>query len=107
MKKIHFSLLVLMMSLAVILSACGQKNEEQSTDDASTDKAIRVVTNADYAPFESLEGEKVVGFDVDYVNALAKEAGYTKLKLTCWLGSYFVEMEKENSRYGCFGYYDK
>ena len=100
MKKIHFSLLALMMSLAVILSACGQKNEEQSTDDASTDKTIRVVTNADYAPFESLEGDKVVGFDVDYVNALAKEAGYKAEIVHVGWDPIFVEMDKKTADMG-------
>ena len=100
MKKIHFSLVALMMSLAVILSACGQKNEEQSTDDASTDKTIRVVTNADYAPFESLEGDKVVGFDVDFVNAVAKEAGYKAEVVNVGWDPIFVEMEKKTADMG-------
>ena len=89
MKKITFLLLALVMSLAVILSACGQKNEEQSTDEASTDKTIRVVTNADYAPFESLEGDKVVGFDVDFVNALQRKL-VTKLRLYMLVGTRFL-----------------
>jgi glutamine transport system substrate-binding protein len=93
-------MLALMASLAVILSACGQKNEEQSEDGASTDKTLRVVTNADYAPFESLEGDKVVGFDVDFVNALAKEAGYKAEIVHVGWDPIFVEIEKKTADMG-------
>ena len=93
-------MLALMTSLAVILSACGQNNEEQSKDGASTDKTLRIVTNADYAPFESLEGDKVVGFDVDYANALAKEAGYKAEVVHVGWDPIFVEIEKGTADIG-------
>ena len=93
-------MLALMTSLAVILSACGQNNKEQSKDGASTDKTLRIVTNADYAPFESLEGDKVVGFDVDYANALAKEAGYKAEVVHVGWDPIFVEIEKGTADIG-------
>ena len=74
MKKLSLLMLVIMTSLSVILAGCGQ-NDKQSKEQASDDKTLRVVTNADYAPFESLEGDKVVGFDVDFVQALAEGSG--------------------------------
>ncbi len=33
-------------------------------------------TSADYPPFESKDGDKIVGFDVDLANALAKKTGH-------------------------------
>ena len=47
------------------------------------------MTDATYAPFEYLEGDKIVGFDVDFINAVAKEAGYKVKVGECWLGSDF------------------
>ena len=87
MKKVSFGLLALLTSLAVILSACGQKDEGKAGKEIK-DKTLHVVTNADYAPFEYLEGDKIVGFDIDFINAVAKEAGY-KVNRACRLGSDF------------------
>lgn len=62
MKKITLLLTVL---LAVMLTACGG---------SKTEKVI-VGTNAEFPPFEYLEGDNIVGFDVELINMLAKEAG--------------------------------
>ncbi|EQB44822.1 hypothetical protein CGLO_16387 [Colletotrichum gloeosporioides Cg-14] len=35
-----------------------------------------MATSADYPPFESKDGDKIVGFDVDLATALAKKNGY-------------------------------
>ena len=69
-------MLALIASLAVILSACGQKEEATPNEKEQENKTLRVVTAADYAPFEYRERGKIVGFDVDLANAVAKEAGY-------------------------------
>lgn len=100
MKKISFTILAVVTSLAFILSACGQKNDEQSKNGGTDDKTLRVVTNADYAPFESLEGDKVVGFDVDFVNAVAKEAGYKAEVVHVGWDPIFVEIEKKTADMG-------
>ncbi|NDI33841.1 basic amino acid ABC transporter substrate-binding protein [Chengkuizengella sediminis] len=56
-------LIVLLISMVAILAACG-----------GGDKVI-VGTDAAFAPFESLDGEEIVGFDVDLLAAVMEEAG--------------------------------
>jgi glutamine transport system substrate-binding protein len=67
-KKLSFAFAV---STALILSACGKDTKTSG----SNEKPLRVVTDANYAPFEYLDKGKIVGFDVDFTNAVAKEAG--------------------------------
>ena len=64
MKKVVklFGVLVLMLSLA--FTAYGAKKEK-----------LYVGTNAEFPPFEYLDGNKVVGFGVDYINAIADVMG--------------------------------
>nr|WP_246625068.1 basic amino acid ABC transporter substrate-binding protein [Fictibacillus nanhaiensis] len=40
-----------------------------------SDEKLTIGTDAAYAPFESLDGDKIVGFDVDLLDAVMKEAG--------------------------------
>jgi len=69
LKKMSFAFAV---STALILSACGK---DSKTSGSENQKPLRVVTDAAYAPFEYLDKGKIVGFDVDFTNAVAKEAG--------------------------------
>lgn len=39
-------------------------------------KKLYVGTNAEFAPYEYLENGKMVGFDIDLMNAIGKELGY-------------------------------
>lgn len=67
MKKIK-SVLKGMFSILMAVSvmvACGKKEKE----------IVYVGTNAEFAPFEYLEKDKIVGFDIDLLNALSKEMG--------------------------------
>lgn len=81
MKKRFFSI-VLMAVTALIVSACGtsKTSETSGTGSEVEKKELRVVTDAAYAPFEYMEGDKIVGFDIDFLKAVAEEAGY-KLKI--------------------------
>jgi polar amino acid transport system substrate-binding protein len=61
---------------AALLAACNS---------SGSDGKLTVGTDAAYAPFESLNGDKIVGFDVDVLDAVMKEAGLDyKLKNTGW-----------------------
>jgi glutamine transport system substrate-binding protein len=53
---------------AVVLAACGNSGSD-------TEEKLTIGTDAAYAPFESLDGDKIVGFDVDLLDAVMKEAG--------------------------------
>ncbi|XZF74274.1 basic amino acid ABC transporter substrate-binding protein [Bacillus sp. AL-1R] len=72
-KKLSFAFAV---TTALILSGCGK----DAKTSGSAEKPLRVVTDAAYAPFEYLDNGKIVGFDVDFTNAVAKEAGF-KIKI--------------------------
>ncbi|MGL4366724.1 MAG: basic amino acid ABC transporter substrate-binding protein [Brevinemataceae bacterium] len=55
---------LLLLCFGFVLLGCGKN-----------DKVIYVGTNAEFPPFEFLEGENVVGFDIEIIQALAKQAG--------------------------------
>lgn len=62
------------MILAVsALSSCGKKVEEEANPDLPT---LTMATNAEFKPFEYLEGEEIVGADIDMANAIAEYLGY-------------------------------
>jgi len=62
MKKL---VLLLGMLGILLLGACGKK----------TNDVVYVGTNAEFPPFEYLDGDKIVGFDIDLINEIAKVAG--------------------------------
>jgi polar amino acid transport system substrate-binding protein len=65
MKKALFILLAGMLIAGLMLGSCG----------SSSPTKITVVTDATYPPFESINDNKVIeGFDIDVMNAIAKEA---------------------------------
>ena len=67
MKKIIALTLALMLA-ACCLAGCGAK------DEANT---LTMATNAEFPPFEYLEGEEIVGADVDIAKAIAEKLGRT------------------------------
>lgn len=81
MKKLTEMLLALVMALSLV--ACGQKADDNKTDDNGDTKTTLVVgTSADYAPFEFMypdeSGEMVYGgIDVSVAQYVADEMGLT------------------------------
>lgn len=71
--------------MAVTLSGCGS-----TTTTGSADKVYVVGTDAAYAPFESEDSnKKIVGFDMDVLNAIAKAEGFkVKYVNTPWEGIF-------------------
>lgn len=80
--------------LIFVLAACGSKGTD------GDGKTLKVATDAAYAPFEYMEGDKIVGFDIDVISAVAEEAGY-KLNIvhTGW-DPLFIELDKKTSNVG-------
>ncbi|MBQ3437272.1 MAG: basic amino acid ABC transporter substrate-binding protein [Fusobacterium sp.] len=62
MKKLVKLLSVLIVSVSVSISAIAKQ-------------IVVVGTNAEFAPFEYLDKNEIVGFDIDLLNAISKETG--------------------------------
>ena len=71
MKKV-ISIIMVMCLVFCVIAGCGN-NEEKKT--------LTMATNAEFPPFEYLEGEEIVGADVDMAKAVAEELGM-KLEIT-------------------------
>ncbi len=79
-------------SMLLALSACNQKPAEQTTDTANTTAAapsgegrvIKIATEGAYPPFNNTTPDgKVVGFDVDVINAIC-----AKMNAKCEVAAY-------------------
>ena len=63
-------------SVFTVVAASGcKKKEAANTTGTDTVKTIVVGTNAEFAPFEYFQGEKIVGFDIELVDEIAKTIG--------------------------------
>lgn len=71
MKKV-ISIIMVMCLVFCVMAGCGN-NEEKKT--------LTMATNAEFPPFEYLEGEKIVGADVEIAQAIAEKLG-CKLEIT-------------------------
>ena len=85
MKKIISVLLVISM-MFILFTGCSSGESAKPQDDSNNnqqssgevkedDKALIMYTNAEFAPFEYFEGEKIVGVDVDIAQEIAKDLG--------------------------------
>ena len=72
MKKI-FALTLAVLMMALCLTACSAKGPTLA--DVKNAGKLTVATSPDFPPFESLEGGKVVGIEVDIMELIAKELG--------------------------------
>jgi polar amino acid transport system substrate-binding protein len=65
---------------ALVLSACGSGSEGVTVQGAKLVKKGRLTTctHLPYPPFQSAQGDKVVGFDVDMIDLVAKKLGVTQ-----------------------------
>ncbi|WP_343032860.1 transporter substrate-binding domain-containing protein [Cytobacillus depressus] len=90
----RFTIFAIVMIFSLILSACGTS---QKTSDSTTSgegkKKLRVATEANYAPFVFLDKGVMTGFDVDFMNAVAKEAGYEIEMVNVGWDPLFVEVK--------------
>ncbi len=74
MKKILSLVLVAIMVASVFcFTSCGAKGKALA--EVKEAGKLTVATSPDFPPFESLEGDKVVGIEVDIMELIAKELG--------------------------------
>jgi glutamine transport system substrate-binding protein len=104
MKKVSGLLFVIITSLVLMLAACGTSKtstkEENNGSGGEEKKTLRVVTDAAYAPFEYQDKGKIVGFDIDFIKAVAREAGYElKIEHVGW-DPVFIEIGQNNADIG-------
>lgn len=100
MKALKFLSMVLV--LMVILSACGTSQTSSSGEKAkeTEKKTLKVVTNAEYAPFEFLDKGQIKGFDLDFIKVVAKEAGYDINVVNTGWDPLFVEVKGKTADFG-------
>ena len=67
MKAISMVLIIAIVSIIVALSGCTEEKENK----------IIVGTSADFPPFEYMEGDKIVGFDVEMITDILTSQNYT------------------------------
>ncbi len=92
----------IMIAIITVMAACGSNEEENVSGEGedNKEKTLRVVTDAAYSPFEFQKEGKLVGFDVDIVNAVAKEAGFkVNIEHVGW-DPLFVEIKNKRADFG-------
>jgi glutamine transport system substrate-binding protein len=103
MKK--FRLLAIFMVFSLVLAACGTDKEadadaSEKTSSSEVKKKLKIATEANYAPFVFLDKGEITGFDVDFMNAVAKEADYEIELVNVGWDPLFVEVKSELSDLG-------
>lgn len=78
MKKVTAIMIsaLLIMGMLVGVSGCSKKTAEQQPEKESTEKVLKVITEAGFAPFEFKEKDEFVGFDMDLIRAIGAAEGY-------------------------------
>lgn len=91
MKKLSKLSLFMLIGFVVFLSACGSSEKSSGGEK----KTLKIVTDAAYAPMEYLEGDEIVGFDIDFVKAVVEEAGYEADFVHVGWDPIFIEIKDE------------
>ncbi|MDD4780522.1 MAG: transporter substrate-binding domain-containing protein [Tissierellia bacterium] len=75
MKKI-LSVFLMFLMILTLMTGCGNNNTtDNSNKDTENNEKIKMVTNAEFPPFEYFEGENIVGVDVEIAKEIAKDLG--------------------------------
>ncbi|MFD1956983.1 basic amino acid ABC transporter substrate-binding protein [Paenibacillus thailandensis] len=71
-------MLVFLTLIMAIVAGCGAKTNESAGGgfaDGEQAKVYKIATDASYAPMEMMDKDKIVGFDIDFLAEVMKEAG--------------------------------
>lgn len=77
MKKRLVSMLIITAMVTAMFTGCGTKESNPSSGDSKSNEggSLIVGTEAGFAPYEYMEGDKVVGIDMDIAQAIADSMG--------------------------------
>ena len=83
-------LLATVLIAAMVVGACGGSQGATGSTSSTGLGTVKVGTNAEYPPFESVDANgKIIGFDIDLMNAIGKAAGFTpQFTNTKWDGIF-------------------
>ncbi|MEA1960956.1 MAG: basic amino acid ABC transporter substrate-binding protein [Bacillota bacterium] len=78
MKKLSKLLVasVLLLGMLVTVVGCGGETADTPDNQANQVKTLVVGTNASFAPFEFIENNEKLGFDMDLIRAIGEVQGY-------------------------------
>lgn len=76
MNKKYVAMLAASLAAVTLISGCGGSQSSDKKDAAKEQKTIILGTEATFPPFESVENDKVVGFDIDLTQAICDKLGY-------------------------------
>ena len=100
MKKLAAVALAVVMSVSM-LAGCGSSNDKKSAESSTSangtatvktakDGVLTMATNATFPPYESYEGNDIVGIDADIAKAIADKLG---LKISFGFSGLKLEMQ--------------
>ncbi|HPD22356.1 MAG TPA: basic amino acid ABC transporter substrate-binding protein [Desulfomonilia bacterium] len=94
----YFLAFIVVIGLVAGMTSCQQKQEEPkqaaqeqaTSEQAAPMKTLVVATDATWPPMEMVDKDKnIVGFDIDFMKAVAEEAGFkVEFKNTAWDGIF-------------------
>ena len=71
-------LLATILIAAMVVGACGGSQGATGSTSSTGLGTVKVGTNAEYPPFKSVDANgKIIGFDIDLMNAIGKAARFT------------------------------
>ena len=70
-KKAKKIMIIMLVMIGTLLTGCNKSDETKKET-----KVIYVGTNAEYKPYEYLEDGKLVGFDIEFMEAIVDSLGY-------------------------------
>lgn len=103
MKKVYLSALLTLV--VVLLAACGAPPAKDpapapsgGAEAPAASGVVKFATDASYAPMEFMDLDKVTGFDIDFIDAVMKEAGMEyEVSNTGW--DTMLESVKQGTEY--------
>lgn len=76
MNKKYAAIIAASLAAVTLITGCGGTGSTDKKDAAKDQKTLILGTEATFPPFESVENDKIVGFDIDLMQAICDKLGY-------------------------------